>query len=132
MDRSDDSLLERLVTGCSLGTDGLEAATGRSFDALFLGWTTSLGQRLADESGGHPDSSAVREAQAPTVGLNHQQWRLDEAGEQTLTLRIRGSCAEFVRIECAGNATWRLSAVITAGDPLQATLIPVVGVAGAK
>ena len=132
LDQSDDSLLERLVSGRSLGTDGLEAATGRSFDALFLGWTTSLGQRLADESGGLGDSSTVHEAPASTVGLNHQRWRLDESGEQTLTLRIRGSCAEFVRIECAGASTWRLSAVITAGDPLQATLIPVDGSAGAK
>ncbi len=132
LDQSDDSLLERMVSGRSLGTDGLEAATGRSFDALFLGWTTSLGRRLADESGGHPDSSTAHEAQASMVGLNHQRWRLDESGEQTVTLRIRGSCAEFVRIECVGDSTWRLSAIITADDRLQATLIPVDGTAGAK
>ncbi len=132
LDQSDDSLLERLVCGCSLGTDGLEAATGRSFDELFLGWTTSLGRRLADESRSTTDSSAVHEAQASTVGLNHQRWRLDDSGGQTLSLRIRGSCAEFIRIECAGNSTWRLSAVITADDPLQATLIPVDGSAAAK
>jgi hypothetical protein len=125
LEQSDNSLLERLAQGRSSGVEGLEAAMGRPFEELFLGWTTSLGEHLANEPNGHSNSATGFGARQSATGLSHHKWQLGPSGELTLTLRIRGSCAEFVRIEHADHETWRLSAGVSTPDLLQATLIPV-------
>ena len=125
LDQTDESLLNRFVDGRSSGLDNLEAATGRSFEELFLGWTTSLGLGLANaDNPNSPNDDGVR---AATIGLSHRHWRLNRSGEQMLTVRIRGTCAEFIRIECGeGDNVWQLTAATASrGDRLQTTLIPV-------
>ena len=115
--QSDESCLQRLIDHQILGIESLEAATGRSFPELFRGWIISLGQGLAD------DISRAQECR-----LSHHSWQFDDDGKQTLKLRIRGSCAEFIRIECGhGQTHWQIAASISGARPdrLQATLIPV-------
>lgn len=109
--QSDAQFLDRLISS-RLNRGGLETAMGQSFDDLFRGWTTSLGQRLADQL----------QSGQPGTGLKCQTWAPRRSPERTL--RVQGSCAEFIRIDCGGlQGTWQFTATTEAGDYLQATLV---------
>jgi hypothetical protein len=125
LDQGDDDLLERLLDSQSLGLDGLEAATGTSFEQLFQGWTRSLAQNLADDCHRQPDVSAKDEARTPVARLTPRTWDLGSSGARTITVRIGGTCAEFIRVQCDPGTTWRLSATASVMDSLQTALIPV-------
>lgn len=127
LEQGDDDLLERLLDSQSLGLDGLEVATGASFERLFQGWTRSLACRLADQTRCRPTGPATQEVPPPDTVLTYRTWDLGSSSEQSITVRIGGTSAEFIRVECARDTTWRLSATASETDSLQTTLIPVHG-----
>jgi hypothetical protein len=117
--QSDDNRLQRLLGMPSLEVASLEAAAQQSFDELFKSWTVSLGEQLAAEI----RDSETNRAMSPRI--THHRWNLVTGQEQALTLRIGGTCASFVHIECSEGGAWELIATNPTRVPIQATLLPV-------
>ena len=120
LNQTDDALLNRLIGSRTMSLQSLEVATGRTFEDLFRGWTTSLGQRLVDE---------VNQSQT-TIARNGvddcpacSEWHLDTTADQTLSVRVQGTSARFVRIRCNTDARWQLTAICRGSGPVQTTLI---------
>ncbi|MDB5345992.1 MAG: shpI [Schlesneria sp.] len=117
--RSDDNGLQHLLGTRSLDVASLEAIERQSFDELFRSWTIGMGEQLAGE---------IRECEmngAKSPRMTHHRWKLVAGQEQTLILRIGGTCADFVRIECSEDGAWQLIATHSTRAPIQATLLPI-------
>lgn len=133
INQSGPQLLDRLIDADAIGVESLERATGRSFDDLFRGWTTSIGTTLAgnDEITGCVtnaiDSNTVTLRQATlTVRPTVHEWRPDGMESQSITLRLRGTTAAFVRVTLSeAAANWRLSTNASSECGLQLTVIPI-------
>ena len=133
IDQSVPQLLDRLIDGDEVGVENLERATGRSFDDLFREWTTSIGTNLSrhDEladlvtNGNDPNATEVCQKTfllRPTL----HEWRPQQLESRSITLRLSGTTASFVRVtldEAAAN--WRLSADAPPECALQLTVIPI-------
>ncbi len=117
--QSDDNRLQRLLGARSLGVASLEATAQRSFDELFKSWTVDLGEQLAREIRDSESNGAM------SPRITHHRWKLLAGQEQTLTLRIGGTCADFVHIQCSEAGAWQLIATNSTRAPVQATLLPV-------
>lgn len=117
--QSHHNTLQHLLGARSLDVASLEATAERSFDELFKSWTVGLGEQLAEE---------IREGEtngAKSPRITHHHWKLVAGQEQTLMLRIGGTCADFVHIECSEGGAWQLIATKPTRAPIQATLLPV-------
>lgn len=125
---SGDKSLKSLIDHDQPGLAGLEATMGQSFERLFAHWTGQLGQHLAN-NGATPIPGVTGDDPGREPMLAHQSWRLSGQDQQTMTLRLRASCVEFVRVEVRDDATWELSLSATghAAPSLQTKLIPVCG-----
>lgn len=125
---SDDKCLNRLVNHDRPGLAGLEATMGQSFERLFAHWTSQLGRHLAS-NGATAIPGVTRDNPGSEPMLAHQTWRLSGQDQQTMTLRVRASCVEFVRVEVRDETTWELALSATGVDApsLQTNLIPVSG-----
>jgi len=131
--RSEPQLLDRLIDGDEVGVENLERATGRSFDDLFREWTASIGANLArnDEladlvsNGTDPNANALCQTPLAIRPMLHE-WRPKQIESQSLTLRLRGTTATYVRVtlnEAAAN--WRLSTAARPECGIQLTVIPI-------
>lgn len=105
-ERSDAGMLQRLIDLNDWSVSGLEACAGRPFKELFQCWTVHTGQQLAAQ-------------QLPAC----REWRVGSDG-CTLKIRVKGSCAEFVRVTWDGASPWRLTAGVNGETGLQSTWIP--------
>lgn len=125
---TDENFLTDLLDHDDPGMAGLEATFGQSFENLFFRWTMRLGQHLASDGATAIPGVACQDLDSPPR-LAHRTWRLSGDGRQTMTVRLRSSCAEFVRVETDDNATWQLSLLASGADSasLQTSLIPVAG-----
>ena len=133
IDTSEPQLLDKLIDGDEVGIENLERATGRSFDDLFREWTMSNGTNLArndelvelvtDEN----DSDATsRCRRVRAIRPAFHEWRPQQLDSPTITLRLRGTTAAFVRVTLEeAAARWRLSADAPPECGLQLTVIPI-------
>jgi len=121
-----DKPLMRLANHDLPGTAGLEQIYGQSFEQLFHQWTTQLGEHLASDGATSIPGMTLDHA-LPRSVVAHRTWQLSGSAEQTLTLRLRATCAEFVRVETDGNTNWQISCSANGIDAsnLQLRLIPV-------
>lgn len=108
--------LSAFTSDQQLGIQGLEATTHHSFDQLFADWASSLGKQLAADLGGRGS------AKTP---LSHHQWKLEEAHQQTVVLRIGGTCADFVHIQCSDPSRWRIMFETTKPATLRTSVLSV-------
>lgn len=117
--QADDQSLPRLLSDPSLDVATLEAASRRRFSELFRAWTVSEGRQLAKEIRGDQAGSSAPPQMA------HHRWLLSGDLEQSLTLKVGATCADFVCIECTDGSAWKIVATTSIADQVQATLISV-------
>ena len=133
INQSGPQLFDRLIDGHEIGIENLERATGRSFDDLFREWTTSIGTNLTrrDEmvdlvtNGTDSDGTALCQRTLAARPTFHE-WRPKQPESQSITLRLRGTTAAYVRVtldEAAAN--WRLLTDASPECGLQLTVIPI-------
>lgn len=115
LNRSGDRLLKQLIDGPSVSAESISAAMDTPFSDLFREWTVTLGRRLAEASPEQPRD------QLPACA----EWELEATSPQTITQRLGGTCASFVRIHCPAGTRWQISAAVRGNDEIQSTLIPV-------
>lgn len=103
-----------------LNVHRVESATQHSFDDLFANWTRDLGRQLAaDLARGNGHSSANSQP------LAHHTWMLEGAHEQTLVMRIGGTCAGFVHVQSTAAHRWHVSIQTSTTGRLRTSLLPV-------
>ena len=115
LNRSGDRLLKQLIDGSSVSAESISAAMETPFSDLFREWTVTLGRSLADAPAEQPRD------QLPVC----TEWELNATSPQTVTLRLGGTCARYVRIHCPAGTRWQISAAVRGNDEIQSTLIPV-------
>lgn len=124
---SDAQTLSRLLGHRGPALASLQDTLEQSFEELFFQWSTQLGQYLASNGVSPIPGVRYEGSDSPPV-LAHRTWHLSGDGEQTLTLRLRSTCVEFVRVEAHDNAAWQLSLSASGVDSsnVQTSLIPAV------
>lgn len=120
LDEFPDAELSDLAGDLPLNLHALESTTHCSFEELFANWTRDLGKQLATGLGsdGKPGS-------AETPPLAHHTWKLDGANEQTLVIRIGGTCADFVHVQSVDVCRWQLSVETSTTARLRTSLLPI-------
>ena len=129
LSQSGPQLIDKLIDDHDVGVEHLERATGRSFDDLFRGWTTSLGENLAEyEATGDETGSGAEALHSQCLFIRPQarEWKSNQYQSQCKTLRLKGTTAAYVNVvldEAAAN--WQLVADTPTECRLQLTVIPI-------
>lgn len=126
LQQSDDGLLGRLVNLDTVALEGLESATGKPFESLFREWTLSLGQRLADRIRTGRAASEPQSLEDEPVPLNYHVWKLMAGHSQTMHLRIRGTCAEFIVLDTPEARGWQVTLAQPRDHQIKATATLIV------
>ncbi len=131
--QSGPQLIDRLIDGDKFGVENLERATARSLEDLFREWTTSIGTNLtrhnemADLVANRTDPNATALCQSNlAIRPTFHEWRPQQLESRSITLRLRGTSAAFVRLTLDEAATnWRLITDAPPACGLQLTVIPI-------
>jgi hypothetical protein len=131
--QSGPQFLDELIDGNEVGVDKLERVTGCSFEELFHQWTMSIGTSLARneeitdlaESVTDSDAVALRQKSA-SISPKLHEWKPNRLESQSITLRLRGTTAAFVRVTLDESASnWRLLTDAPSTCGLQVSVIPI-------
>ena len=128
--QSGPQLFDRLIDGDGVGVEHLERATNQSFETLFRGWTTSLGENLAESAttGAEADLGAEALCQpGRSIRPRFHEWKPGQPQTQQMTLQLRRTTAAYVKVTLDDAAVnWHLFADAPSECRLQLTVIPIV------